>query len=293
LSLIVDHIGAIERKFGYMQDVIEGRQPDIQRAGVGLLPIPRGTAGRPPPPIVTGGPIPIPVAPRIGDDVQDFPPLTQGSGRKAVRKANAAQQVMDLNSRVPGAPAQGNNGFIPVRSQINMSFATTTAANISNHAKASLTAQQARESQKRNPSGRIKVGYSNAPTGFTNAIVIRNGGVEDLNTETAFRKRNPADIAQAVQRELNRVTANPPIILQGKWSDTVQKTGNFVFRLAGNLSAEVVHSYGPILCSIFPGEASVVPTRGWTWIQLWGIDVEYLEEDVGYGFDKADLLKSF
>jgi hypothetical protein len=96
-----------------------------------------------------------------------------------------------------------------------------------------------------------------------------------------------------VQQELNRVTANSPIILRGKWSDTVQKTGNYVFRLAGNLSVESVHSYGPILCSIFPGEASIVPTRGWTWIQLRGVDVEYMEDDVGYAFDESDLLKSF
>jgi hypothetical protein len=123
--------------------------------------------------------------------------------------------------------------------------------------------------------------------------VIRNGGAQDRDIEDAFRKRNPADIAQAVQQELNRVTANSPIILRGKWSDTVQKTGNYVFRLAGNLSVESVHSYGPILCSIFPGEASIVPTRGWTWIQLRGVDVEYMEDDVGYAFDESDLLKSF
>jgi hypothetical protein len=85
----------------------------------------------------------------------------------------------------------------------------------------------------------------------------------------------------------------PPIILRGRWSDTVQKTGNYVFRLAGNLSAEVVHSFGPILCSIFPGEASIVPTRGWTWIQLRGVDVEYLENNVGYAYDEQDLIKAF
>jgi hypothetical protein len=291
LGLIVDRIGAIEWKFGYMQDVIEGRQPNIPRAGVGLAPAPH--APHPLPPLVTHGvPPPIPAVLRIDDDVQDFPPLTQGTGRKAARKANTLKLVSVRNSLVPGAPAQGNNGFILTWSRINMSFATTTAANIAYHTTASLTAKQARESQKHNLSGRVKAGYSNAPTGFTDAVVIQKGRV-DQDIELAFRKHNPADIAQAVQRELNRVTANPPIILRGKWSDTVQKTGNFVFRLAGNLSTETVHSYGPILCSIFPGDASIVPTRGWTWIQLWGVDVEYMEDDVGYAFDESDLLKSF
>jgi hypothetical protein len=215
LSLIVDRIGAIERKFGYMQDVIEGRMPDVPRAGVGLAPAPRAPAPHPlppPPPFArSGGPPTIPEAPRIDDDVQDFPPLNQVRGRKAIRKANAADRVTEQNATVPGAPAQGNNGFTLGRSRINMSFAITTAANIKNHTSASMTAQQARVSQKRNPLGRIKAGHSNAPTGFTDAVVIRNGGVEDQAIELAFRKCHPTDIAQAVQRELNRVTANPPV----------------------------------------------------------------------------------
>jgi hypothetical protein len=291
LGLIVDRIGAIECKFGYMQDIIKGRTPAIPRVGVGLTPVPMTTI--PPASGVTNGPPPIPSAPRLDDDDQDFPPLRQGGGRKAIRKNNAAQRIASANAEVPGAPAQGNNSFIPTRSRINMSFATTTAANIAVHSSASLTAQQAREVQKRNPSGKVKPSHSNAPTRFTDVVVIQKGGVEDRQIEESFRKRHPGDIAQAVQRELNQVTANPPIILWGKWSDTVAKTSNFIFRLAGNISAEVVHSFGPILCSIFPGEASVVPTRGWTWIQLHGVDVEFMDNDVGYGFDESDLLKAF
>jgi predicted lipid-binding transport protein (Tim44 family) len=130
--------------------------------------------------------------------VQDFPPLTQGGGRKSIHKNNAARRVANINSEVPGAPAQGNNGFIPTRSRINMSFTTTTAANIAVHSSASLTAQQAREVQKRNPSGKFKAGHSNAPTGFTDVVVIRKGGVEDRQIEDSFRKRHPGDIAQAV-----------------------------------------------------------------------------------------------
>jgi hypothetical protein len=48
LGLIVDRIGNIERKFGYMQDVIEGRHPNIPRAGVGLAPAPIPSATLPP-----------------------------------------------------------------------------------------------------------------------------------------------------------------------------------------------------------------------------------------------------
>jgi hypothetical protein len=41
LGLIVDGISTIEKKFGYMQDVIEGHKPNIPKAGVGLVPVPR------------------------------------------------------------------------------------------------------------------------------------------------------------------------------------------------------------------------------------------------------------
>jgi hypothetical protein len=146
LSLIVDCIRAIERKFGYMQDIIKGRQPNIQRAGVGLVLTPRVLAPHPlplPPPTTSRIPPHIPDAPRIDNDIQDFPPLTQGRGRKAIRRANTSNRVTEQNTTVPRAPAQGNNGFIPIRSRINMSFATTTAANVANHTTASLTVQQA------------------------------------------------------------------------------------------------------------------------------------------------------
>jgi hypothetical protein len=90
LGLIVDRIGAMERKFGYMQDIIEGRTPSIPRASVGLTPVPKTTLPPPRTSTVSNGPPPILAAPRLDDDVQDFPSLTQGGGRKAVRKHNAA-----------------------------------------------------------------------------------------------------------------------------------------------------------------------------------------------------------
>jgi hypothetical protein len=61
LGLIVERIGAIEKKFGYMQDVIEGRKPNIPRAGVGLAPVP-ASSHTPNVPIAMGS---LPMAPTI------------------------------------------------------------------------------------------------------------------------------------------------------------------------------------------------------------------------------------
>jgi hypothetical protein len=33
--------------------------------------------------------------------------------------------------------------------------------------------------------------------------------------------------------------------------------------------------------------------RGWTWIHLRGVNVEYMEEDMGYAYDEEDLFKAF
>jgi hypothetical protein len=66
LGLIVDRIGAIERKFGYMQDVIEGRTPAIPRAGVGLAPVSKLTVPPPLDPTITHGPPPHPSCPAFG-----------------------------------------------------------------------------------------------------------------------------------------------------------------------------------------------------------------------------------
>jgi hypothetical protein len=147
--------------------------------------------------------------------------------------------------------------------------------------KAAGHARLARQVQKRNPSGKLKAGHSAAPTGFTDVVVIRGGGAEDKEVEEAFRRRHPVDITQAAQRALNALVRSPPIILRGCWSETVKRTGNFVFRFAGNLLPTTIASYQTSLCSHFPAaeSACVVPTAGWTWVQLRGVDVACVEGD--------------
>jgi hypothetical protein len=121
----------------------------------------------------------------------------------------------------------------------------------------------------------------------TNHLIISTD--KDSNSENRIK----LCVRDTMQRELNQLTANPPIILRGRWSDMVERTGNFIFQLTRNLLPEVVHSYRPTLCDIFLGRATVVPTWSWTWIQLQGVDVKYIDNDIGYAFDKEDLLKAF
>jgi hypothetical protein len=152
-------------------------------------------------------------------------------------------------------------------------------------------ARLAREVQRRNPSGKPKPGHSAAPQGFTDVVVIRDGGSADVEVEEAFRRRHPVDIAQAAQRALNALVRIPPIILRGRWSESVEKSGNFVFRFAGNLSPQIISSYQTSLCSHFPASESacVVPTTGWTWVQFRGVDVAHREGDAGIVYTSDEL----
>jgi hypothetical protein len=125
-------------------------------------------------------------------------------------------------------------------------------------------------------------------------VVIREGGSEDRAVEDAFRRRLPMDIAQAAQRALNALVRSPPIILRGCWSETVEKTGNFVFCFAGNLSPQIMASYQDSLCSHFLAaeSACVVPTMGWTWVQFRGVDVAHVEEDSEFIYLGEELLRA-
>jgi hypothetical protein len=212
---------------------------------------------------------------RVDDDDAGFPalgsevgPVPSSSGDRSSMTARApAQVVMRSGPRCPN---------------IGLSFTSVvTEEAMGQQHRAAGHARLARDVQKRNPSGKPKPGHSAAPQGFTDVVVIRGGGSTDIEVEEAFRRRLPVDIAQAAQRALNALVCVPPIILRGRWSETVEKTGNFVFRFAGDLSPHIIASYWESLCSLFPASdsACIVPTAGWTWVQFRGVDVAHRDGD--------------
>jgi hypothetical protein len=127
--------------------------------------------------------------------------------------------------------------------------------------------------------------------GFTDVVVTCNGGSSDEEEEHTFRKREPIALVQVAQRMLNKASCNPPLILHGCWAEGVAKTGNFVYRLVGDLSTEAILACKDALCSHFPGDSWIVPTKGWTWIQLRGVDYSYIEDDTEFLYDAEHLLK--
>jgi hypothetical protein len=250
----------LEREVARIVNIVDGkaRPPTQPRAKVAAGPSHRTTPLTPSPP-------------RIDDDEMSFPALGPVSKGRATPNDNWSF----VSAR---APAQVVSSSGPSRPRIGLSFASVvTDEAMGQQHQAAGHARLAREVQKRNPSGKPKPGHSTAPQGFTDVVVIRDGGSTDAEVEEAFRRRHPVDIAQAAQRALNALVRNPPIILRGRWSESVEKSGNFVFRFAGNLSPQIISSYQTSLCSHFPASESacVVPTSGWTWVQFRGVDVAH------------------
>jgi hypothetical protein len=249
--------------------------------------------------------IPSPPTQRVDDEIQAdstpldsdlaFPPLTPSGNRKARYNRKVTNELESRNALVPGAPAHGLRNPSSGHTRAPPIFASVvTQAAMGSHTKTADSAKTARDIQKCNPSGKLKPGHSAAPSGFTEVVVTRNGGMDDAEAEEAFHRKLPIDIIQAAQRALNKASRNPPLILRGRWTENVARTGNFVYRLAGDIPIPTILACRDQLCEPFPaGDVWIVPTKGWTWVQLRGVDVSYTEDEVDYVFDGAQLLASF
>jgi hypothetical protein len=270
-DLIVSKMAPLEWEVARIANIVDGKARPT--------PVPLSNPTQPRAK-ATGGPIRrttpfAPSPPRIDDDELSFPalgPVSKGPGAPGDNWSHVSAR----------APAQVVSSSGPSRPRIGLSFTSVvTDEAMGQQHQAAGHAHLAREVQKRNPSGKPKPGHSTAPQGFTDVVVIRDGGSTDVEVEDAFRRRHPVDIAQAAQRALNALVRTPPIILRGRWSESVEKSGNFVFRFAGNLSPQIISSYQTSLCSHFPASESacVVPTSGWTWVQFRGVDVAHQEGD--------------
>jgi hypothetical protein len=289
-NLIISRMVPIEREVTRIASIVDGKAP--AQPSPQTRPTPSSGRTRPVATSSSRGKTPLPamtlspMGPRVDDDDASFPALgssdwapisTTGGGSRALARA----------------PAQVNSPPALRRSAIGLSFAAViTEATMDQQNQAAGHAWLARGVQKRNPSGKLKPGHSAALLGFTDVVVIREGGSEDREIEEAFRRRQPVDIAQAAQRALNAIVRSPPIILRGRWAESVEKTGNFVFRFVGNLSPQVIASYRDSLCGHFPAaeSACMVPTTGWTWVQFRGVDIARVEGDAEFIHSPEELM---
>jgi hypothetical protein len=199
-DLIVSKMAPLEREVARIANIVDGKArhtpPTSTKPTRPRTEAPTAPAHRVSPS--------TPSVPRIDDDDTSFPALGSASGGPSPAGSYASRD----SAR---APAQVVSGSGPSRPRIGLSFASVvTDVAIGQQHQAAGHARLARDVQRRNPSGKPKPGHSAAPQGYTDVVVIRNGGSDDVEIEEAFRRRLPVDIAQAAQRALNALVRTPP-----------------------------------------------------------------------------------
>ncbi|KAN0129969.1 hypothetical protein V8E53_012224 [Lactarius tabidus] len=203
-----------------------------------------------------------------GIDEEDFPVLGDEMPKANNRRKRSKAAVQRQWHTVPGAIGPTNDdGIIPVTS--HQSKIKPLFANI-------ITQDAvAKQQQGRKPAGQQGQRTSPQEGNLTEVTVICFGGMEDEEQERKFRARNPVHIVQSVQRDLARRAKNPPAVLSGRWSQSAGLTGNFVYTLGGIIPPRDVVALKSILCAPFAsGRTELVPTKGWTWIQLRQVPTE-------------------
>ncbi|KAN0139074.1 hypothetical protein V8E53_003076 [Lactarius tabidus] len=223
--------------------------------------------------------------PRVDND-DAFPPLEMASGLNNHRWHNNLVKERQRQS-VPGATGPTNNDrFITMSS--NQSRIRPLFANVATE-EAIAQQQCARTVQGHRITGNQgSIHKTQSDAELTEVAVIQFGGLEDAEAKQKFRACNPIEIVQAVQ--LAKQTKNPPAVLSGRWSVSSNSTGNFVYTLTGIIPPCNLMSLKQHLCSPFKGHMELVPTKGWTWLQLQQVPTEDLDWCV-WGPD--DLLKAF
>ena len=234
--------------------------------------------------------------PDVGTHDDAFPALEATTpsaklGKKARAAAKKRMAREQANSSVPGyaPPARDPNGTIPLSRIAPSWLRTTTAASTVQHQRNQGFRTVAAKVQNRGPSGTAKHSAS-PPSGITEVTVIRNGGITNREEEHAFRRRNPSSIVEAAQRALNARSKFPPTILKGRWSSKVEKNGNLIYTIAGDISPSTLPILSPFLCEPFPGDAVLVPASGWTWAQLRRVPIG--DRDTGVTYDNDALYNA-
>ncbi|KAH8979553.1 hypothetical protein EDB86DRAFT_3107947 [Lactarius hatsudake] len=215
----------------------------------------------------------------------------KGKGKATVAATGGSEAPAPVpakdSAKAPTTKAADNDGFISVGRR-GPTYNSVTAKGVQQNAATRATASAAAAAQGRTAKGTLR---RNAPTSsptlptITRIVVVRNGGLTDVDAEARLRITNPGFIVQGVRTAIERQTSNPLRLLGGRWSRGVERTGNFVYHVAGKVAMSAILPFSSYLLQPFPG-ATLVPAEGWCWAQLRGVltagsdDVIYDEDQL-------------
>ncbi|KAH9005445.1 hypothetical protein EDB86DRAFT_2825097 [Lactarius hatsudake] len=196
-------------------------------------------------------------------------PKAKGKGKATVAATGGPEAPIPTPAKgpatAPTAKAADNDGFISV-GRCGPTYNSVTVKGIQQNTAAHATASSAANAQGHTATGALR---RNAPTSspslptIRRIVVVRNGGLLDEDAEKRLRITNPGFIVQGVRTAIERQTSNPLRLL-------VERTGNFVYHIAGKVPMTAVLPFSSYLLQPFPG-ATLVPAEGWCWAQLHGV----------------------
>lgn len=220
------------------------------------------------------------------------PPTLTGTQHAPLTRQVITQPVAPTPSRAPAKlpPPPSVEATDDTRGRGWNRMAATgvniTDKSVRQHARVVQFASATASAQGHTPAGNPHQGANPPAASQTEATVIRYGGFDDRTREAALHARSPQSIVLDVRLTLEKNMRDPIKVLGGRWSTVVEKTGNFVFVLAGDISEDAIRATSTYLCGPFP-DAVVIPNAGWVWVQLRGVDTT---DAAGILWEQEDLL---
>ncbi|KAI9467394.1 hypothetical protein BJY52DRAFT_1182822 [Lactarius psammicola] len=119
--------------------------------------------------------------------------------------------------------------------------------------------------------GAARKGKASVPVSLENTeiTIVRGEGLADKAAEERLYKSNPGSIVQAAHSAMERLSAQAPPVLYGRWSVNAQ-SHNFVYVFAGVIPFSTILQFSKALTEPLGG-GNPLPNRGWTFAQLRGV----------------------
>ncbi|KAI9446978.1 hypothetical protein BJY52DRAFT_1193762 [Lactarius psammicola] len=125
--------------------------------------------------------------------------------------------------------------------------------------------------RRRTPGGLVCKGRGANPTSTDNTeiTIARGKGLADKSAEAGLYKSNLGNIVQVARSAMERMSAQAPTVLYGRWSVNAN-SHNFVYVFAGIVPFYTILQYTKALVEPL-GVGNPLPNKGWTFAQLCGV----------------------
>ncbi|KAH8990022.1 hypothetical protein EDB86DRAFT_3080586 [Lactarius hatsudake] len=224
-----------------------------------------------PPPLVQAMPHPPkPVRPPPVPDAA-FPFLAKSALPRKL--AEPSPQKAPATPKATPSPADLAGDYIHVGQCGRPTYLVATKKGIAQHESTTAKAKAVAAAQGCTLAGTLSrqaPPSSPAKANTTKVIIVRHGGFADKEKEKKLCFGNLGNLVMGVRTAIAQKMAKPIRLLYGHWSREADRTGNFIYMIAGKLTMSQILPYQEFLCAPFPG-ASLVPAEGWFWAQLRGV----------------------